>query len=97
MKQISVQKLEEWKSIDKDFLLIDVREEWEHKSFNIGGVLIPLGEIISRKNEVNQGIKTVVVYCKRGIRSQIAIQRLNSLFKEIEFYNLENGIIHLIS
>lgn len=95
MKQISFEELQSWKASGKDFELIDVRETWEHELFNIGGKLIPLGEIMSRRSEIHPSGKPVIVYCKRGIRSQIAIQRLEKHFKEVEFYNLEKGIAEL--
>ncbi|MGB1216737.1 MAG: rhodanese-like domain-containing protein, partial [Saprospiraceae bacterium] len=67
------------------------REVEEHQFFNIGGILLPLSEIFLRKDEIPTNGK-VIVYCKRGIRSQIAIQRLTSLFPNCEFYNLANGV-----
>ena len=39
--------------------------------------------------------KPVVIYCKRGIRSQIAIQRLQRKLPNVEFYNLDGGIYNL--
>ncbi len=96
MKEISYHNLLEWKKEGKDFELIDVREKWEHEDFNIGGKLIPLGEIMQRKNEINGNGKPIVVYCKRGIRSQIAIQRLSPHFEHLDFYNLENGVYNLM-
>jgi rhodanese-related sulfurtransferase len=95
MKEISFEELESWKKSDKDFELIDVREPWENELFNIGGKLIPLGEIITRKDEIDISGKPIVVYCKRGIRSQIAIQRLEKYFEDAEFYNLERGVWEL--
>lgn len=56
--------------------MIDVREECEHEQFNIGGRLIPLGEVMRRISEI-PGDKPVIVYCQKGIRSQIAIVRLS--------------------
>lgn len=96
MKQISLEELKSWQDSKTDFELIDVRESWEHELFNIGGKLIPLGEIMSRKDEIEISDKPVVVYCKRGIRSQIAIQRLEAYFKNIDFYNLDRGVYDLM-
>ncbi|MBZ0098330.1 MAG: rhodanese-like domain-containing protein [Taibaiella sp.] len=85
MKSITVSELKGWKKNAKKFLLLDVREEWEHAAGNIGGVNIPLGELLSRKEEVDKD-ETVVVYCEKGIRSAIAIQRLEAY----EFHHLIN-------
>ena len=94
MKSITYAELQSWIAQGKDFQLIDVREEDEHAAFNIGGVLIPLSKIM-RWQPMESDFQTIVVYCKRGIRSQIAIQRLISRFPNLDFYNLENGILAL--
>ncbi len=96
MKQISYKKLEVWKEEGKAFELLDVREPWEHEAFNIGGRLIPLGELMSRKAEIETSGKPLVVYCKRGVRSMIAIQRLSPHIKDLEMYNLSNGVYDLM-
>lgn len=70
---------------EKEFLLIDIREPWEHELFNIGGTLIPMGELIGHINDIPKG-KDVVLYCEKGIRSVIAIQRLEAS----GFHNLFN-------
>lgn len=71
--------------------LIDVREVFEHNDFNIGGKLIPLGDIMKDVEPFLQA-DPVVVYCRKGIRSMIAIQRLESKFGELSIYNLKGGI-----
>lgn len=58
-----------------DMVLVDVREAWEREAFNIGGMHISLGELAARYREIPTD-KEVVVYCEKGIRSVIAIQRL---------------------
>ena len=95
MKNISYTELQDWIKNGKDFLLIDVREDDEHEAFNIGGELIPLSNFIKIR-DLNT-TQPIVVYCKRGIRSQLAIQRLSPRFPEAEFYNLEEGILHLLN
>ncbi|HEY9176857.1 MAG TPA: rhodanese-like domain-containing protein [Flavipsychrobacter sp.] len=74
----------------KEMLLIDVREEWEHATYNIGGVNIPLGELMARRDEIAKD-ETLVVYCEKGIRSAIAIQRLEALGYN-NLMNLEGGM-----
>lgn len=91
MKQITYSDLQEL----KDYQLIDVREIEEHEAFNIGGELMPLSEIMRSVNKISID-KPVVIYCKKGIRSQIAIQRLSMRCPDAEFYNLTNGIFALI-
>ena len=93
MKNITYEQLQDWIKNEKQFQLIDVREADEHASFNIGGTLIPLSKFIKIKDLDTS--MPIVVYCKRGIRSQIAIQRLANRFPEADFYNLDKGILHL--
>ncbi len=94
MKHISYQELKEWKDSNKDFQLIDVREPNESADYSIGGELIPLNLLIRSPDRVDIS-KPVVVYCKRGIRSQLAIQRLSARLPQADFYNLANGIYAL--
>lgn len=91
MKEITYTQMQSWISKKEDFALIDVREEWEHDRFNIGGQLLPLGEIMQRKKEIPKQGK-IVVYCKGGVRSLIAIQRLTAHFPNVLFYNLKGGV-----
>lgn len=90
MKQLRVAQLKQWQQQGKEFLLIDVRELFEREIFNIGGIHIPMNEIIARKEEIQTDIP-VVVYCEKGIRSTIVIQRLEALgFHNL--YNLAGGM-----
>ncbi len=95
MQNISLNDIDQWRADEVDFQLIDVREPIENEQFNIGGVLIPLSEIIRQKQKIILD-KPVVFYCKRGIRSQIAIQRLQRHFPDAKFYNLQGGIYSLL-
>lgn len=96
MQQITYSVLQQWQAEQRPHLLIDVRETSEHDAFNIGGQLIPLSQIM-RHLSVFQTDLPIVVYCKRGIRSQIAIQRLARKIPSATFYNLQNGIWHLLT
>lgn len=78
MNQLTPLQLKEWTDTGRDFVLIDVREEWEHEAYSIGGLLMPMGEIPARLREIPKD-KEVVLYCEKGIRSVIAIQRLETM------------------
>ena len=90
IKEISPVLLKEWKESHVPFVLIDVRETFEREAFNIGGIHIPINEAMERKNEFKHAVP-VVVYCEKGIRSGIVIQRLEMLGFE-NLYNLSGGI-----
>lgn len=90
MQQLTPIQLQEWLTNHKDFLLIDIREQWERDGFNIGGLHIPMDQLFSRRGELPAGTP-IVLYCEKGIRSTIAIQRLEaSGFPEL--YNLSGGM-----
>lgn len=90
MNQLTPTELKQWIATGKDFLLIDIREDWERVQYNIGGTHIPMGDLFSGFAELPAG-KEVVLYCEKGIRSVIAIQRLEATgFNKL--YNLAGGM-----
>lgn len=95
MQHITLKDIDQWRANNKAFQLIDVREPEEHEFKNIGGLLIPLPEIMYNQDKIETD-KPVVIYCKKGIRSQIAIQKLQRRLPNIDFYNLQGGIYDLL-
>ena len=91
MQQITVEQLKDRLGQKDDFFLLDVREDFEHEDFDIGGTLIPLDEIMGKAAEIPTD-RPVVVYCRKGIRSQIAIQRLEERFGFTNLINLQGGL-----
>lgn len=75
IKEITVQELKQLQTTDMDFLLLDVREPFEHAIFNLKGKLIPLQELPKRHTELNKNQHTIV-YCKSGGRSKRAVEFL---------------------
>lgn len=51
--------------------IIDVREPGEHAEFNIGGVLLPLGEVLTGGLDDFEDLKDkeIIFYCRSGNRS----------------------------
>ena len=72
--------------------LLDVREDWEREQHHIGGQHIPLGELPNRYKEINTN-KSIVVYCKSGMRSKRAIGFLEEEFSDVNFINLKGGVL----
>ena len=91
MQSITPKQLQQKITNKEEFFLIDVREPFEHEDFNIGGVLIPLNEVIQNINQIPID-RPVILYCKKGIRSHIAIERLQQKFAFTNLINLEGGI-----
>lgn len=93
MKSIDLSELSEWKEKGVKFQLIDVREDEEREIFHIGGLHIPLSEIAGSISRIPNDMP-LVLYCRKGVRSRIAIQRLIAAEPSYEanLYNLSGGI-----
>lgn len=90
MQQLTSEGLCQWQQEGKNFTIIDVREPWEHEAFNIGGQLIPMGDLAAAIGQLPKD-QPVVVYCEKGIRSVIAVQRLEA-YGYNNLYNLNGGM-----
>jgi adenylyltransferase/sulfurtransferase len=90
VKSITVGTLLQMMKNKESFQLIDVREEEEHLDFNIGGQLMPMEQITSNILNIATD-KPAVFYCRKGIRSQFAIQKLMDKFPFTNLVNLIGG------
>jgi rhodanese-related sulfurtransferase len=81
MKTIDVSSLKSRMDAGESLHLVDVREPAEHDESNIGGTLLPLGNI--RMGEIdaieNLKDKEVYLYCRSGNRSGQAALILESM------------------
>jgi rhodanese-related sulfurtransferase len=91
INSISVIELQQKINDHDDFILIDVRESFEREHFNIGGIHIPMQTIFERVNDIPKD-KNVILYCQKGIRSMIVIQRLSEKFNYQNLINLQGGM-----
>src|SRR5689334_19589269 len=91
IKNITAKALSELIKENGDLQLIDVREADEHIAFNIGGLLIPLSAVTQNIDLIDKE-KPVIIYCRKGIRSHIAIQRLQQKYPFNNLINLEGGL-----
>ena len=74
-----------------DLYILDVREPHEFQICNIGGHLIPLGELPQRVSELDSS-REIVAMCRSGKRSADAIRFLQQAgFRKI--LNLKGGIL----
>jgi rhodanese-related sulfurtransferase len=74
--------------------IVDVREPYENADFNIGGTLIPLGQIQSMQIDEIENLKNkeVILYCRSGNRSGQACMFLDAMgFKNTK--NLVGGML----
>jgi molybdopterin/thiamine biosynthesis adenylyltransferase/rhodanese-related sulfurtransferase len=74
-----------------DIYILDVREPHEYQICNIGGHLIPLGDLSRRVNELDSS-REIVAHCRSGKRSAEASEFLRKAgFRKI--WNLKGGIL----
>lgn len=92
MKEVTVQELKEMMDSGATFQLIDVREPHEFDICNLGGELIPQGEIPGNVDKVSKD-KKVVVHCRSGARSGNIVQWLEKNHGYTNLYNLKGGIL----
>jgi adenylyltransferase/sulfurtransferase len=92
MEQISAAELKEWREAGKEFQLIDVREPYEAEICNLGGTLIPVGEVVQRLEEIRRDVP-VVVHCRSGARSAAVINALKSRYGFTNLIDLRGGIL----
>jgi rhodanese-related sulfurtransferase len=94
MQTITVKELKSRLDAGENIHLVDVREPYENADFNIGGILLPLGDIQNMQTDTIDEWKDdeIVLYCRSGNRSGIAAQILEQLgFKTPK--NLTGGMV----
>ncbi len=92
MKEISVTELKSKIDSNELFQLIDVREPHEHEAAQMGGLLIPMGEIVANKDKIATD-KPVIIHCRSGARSAAVVKLLEDNFGFTNLYNLKGGIM----
>jgi adenylyltransferase/sulfurtransferase len=92
MNSISAQAFKE--NLDA-IAVLDIRTQREWDDFNVGGIHIPLDDLLQRINEISPENKYTLI-CYNGTQSQIACQILSSKgFKNCQ--NLEGGLEAFLS
>lgn len=93
MQDITVEELKERLGKDENMNIIDVREPWEYEEFNIGGKLIPLGELQGAIDDLDDLMdQEVIVHCRSGARSAAAKDfMVKQGFKNVR--NLLGGVL----
>lgn len=90
--EVTPRDLHAWLTGGENVQLLDVREPREAALGAIGGsVLVPLGALAGRLQEVDRA-RRVVVYCRTGARSARAVELLRKAGLN-RTYNLAGGIV----
>jgi rhodanese-related sulfurtransferase len=73
MQQIDAQSIDSRLKGSEPLILLDVREEIEFHTYNIGGTNIPLSQLTEKLALISPNKSDeIVVICKAGLRSQTA-------------------------
>jgi rhodanese-related sulfurtransferase len=73
MNDITCEELKQRIDAGEKLNIVDVREPYEYEEFNIGGQLIPLGEIPGNLDALaNLKNEELIVHCRSGARSNNA-------------------------
>jgi rhodanese-related sulfurtransferase len=94
MENITAEELKKRIDSGEALHIVDVREPHEHEEFNIGGVLVPLGDIRAMQIDELEDLKEeeVIVYCRSGGRSSQAAMILETMgFSNVK--NLAGGML----
>jgi rhodanese-related sulfurtransferase len=94
MENITVDEVKKRMDAGEKLHLVDVREPYENADFNIGGILLPLGEIRSMQIDEIEDLKDkeVILYCRSGNRSAQAGMFLETMGFE-NTKNLVGGLV----
>jgi sulfur-carrier protein adenylyltransferase/sulfurtransferase len=89
--EMQVEELKRRLDAGDDLYVLDVREPHEYQICNIGGHLIPLGDLPKRVSELDSS-REIVAHCRSGVRSAKAVDFLQQAgFKKV--HNLAGGIL----
>jgi adenylyltransferase/sulfurtransferase len=92
LEEITPTELKQRLDRGQDLQIIDVRETAEYDIASIPGTkLIPLGQVVTRMNEIDPARETVM-HCKGGVRSAKAIAALKEAGFPGRLINLKGGI-----
>ncbi|TMI86094.1 MAG: rhodanese-like domain-containing protein [Bacteroidetes bacterium] len=94
MENITVEEVKKRMDAGEELHLVDVREPYENADFNIGGILLPLGQIRSMQVDEIEDLKDkeVILYCRSGNRSGQAAMFLETMGFE-NTKNLGGGVL----
>ncbi len=94
MTNITVATLKERIANNETVHLLDVREPDERLEFNIGGIFIPLGQVMAMQTDEIDSLKNeeIICYCRSGKRSVQAALMLET-FGFTNVVNLDGGML----
>lgn len=91
--EISAKEFNTRYPIADEFIIIDVREELEYQTFNLGGDNIPLGILLHNIENLDYGKDSeIILVCQHGLRSETA-RRVLAQNGYTNVRNLRGGLL----
>lgn len=91
--EISAKTLNDYILKGKNFQLIDIRENYEFEAYNIGGINIPMDEVMTNLHLLDFK-KLIVFCCTEGLKSKALINILKRKIENATMYSLKGGIMN---
>ncbi|MGV3538685.1 MAG: rhodanese-like domain-containing protein [Rufibacter sp.] len=91
LPEITPRQLKERLDNQENLQLIDVREPQEWAICNLGGILLPLGDLPKQVDQIKKDVPTVLI-CHHGYRSAQALMFLQQRHGFTNLLNLKGGV-----
>jgi|SRR5690554_947904 len=91
MKEITPRQLKQKLDVGEIVQIIDIREFHEVDSGDMGGVHIPMAEVLNRYEEIRRDC-CVVIHCRSGARARAIVYALQTQKGFDNLYYLKGGI-----
>jgi adenylyltransferase/sulfurtransferase len=91
IRALTVEEAQELLAQDAEITLVDIREQYEHNEYNIGGICRPAGELNQWLPEFSD-VKSVFLYCNHGVQSDAVSRVLASKRPDMRIAHLKGGL-----
>lgn len=91
MKEIDAKTLQEMRAKGEKFTLVDLREPYETENCSLGGLPIPMSQLMDRLDEIPKD-RPVVMHCRSGKRSMAVVDALSTRYGFTNLIHLVGGI-----
>ena len=96
MQWIAPKEIQKNRLSSENWIIVDVRENYERAICSIDALHIPMAEIPARHQEIDQN-KTIVIMCKSGSRAEAVANLMECELGFENLYIMEGGILNWIS
>ncbi len=91
MNEITPSELKKMIEEESDIQIIDIRDDYVFEDFNLGGMNIPLENVINNKTQFENGKQTIFI-CNSGKRSSAIVRTLTVKHQLPNIHSLKGGI-----